>query len=276
MKNAVLLAVVAILTTSHIQAQHKLIKLWQTDSVFKAPESVLFDGANNILYVSNIDGTDPWANDGKGSIGKLGLDGKPINIEWVKGLNSPKGLAMYNGKLYVADNSNVVVIDIASGEIAETITLQDAQGLNDISIDRNGTIYITDSKTKKVFRIINGKTQIILENLKGPNGILALGNDLYLLDAGGLYRVGSDKKLTLITDGMEGGTDGIENVTGNDFIVSCWQGTIWYINGDGKKELLLDTRDKNSQTADIGYDGKNRIVYVPTFWRNSVAAYEVK
>jgi hypothetical protein len=34
----------------------------------------------------------------------------------------------------------------------------------------------------------------------------------------------ADKTLTLIVDGMEGGTDGIENVQGNEFIVSCWEG----------------------------------------------------
>jgi hypothetical protein len=80
----------------------------------------------------------------------------------------------------------------------------------------------------------------------------------------------------MITDGMEGGTDGIENVTGNDFIVSTWSGVIYYVKGDGTKEKLLDTREKKINTADIGYDAKNRIVYVPTFWKNSVAAYEVK
>jgi hypothetical protein len=29
-------------------------------------------------------------------------------------------------------------------------------------------------------------------------------------------------------------------------------------------------------SADIGFDAKNNTVFVPTFWRNSVAAYEVK
>ena len=38
------------------------------------------------------------------------------------------------------------------------------------------------------------------------------------------YKVEKDKSLTKLAEGMEGGTDGIENVTGNDFIVSCWAG----------------------------------------------------
>ncbi|MBK9681198.1 MAG: hypothetical protein IPO69_20475 [Saprospiraceae bacterium] len=81
------------------------------------PESVLFDANNQVLYVSNIEGTEPWGADGKGSIGQLGLDGKIINAEWVKGLQAPKGMGIFNGKLYVADLKEVVTIDIASGKI---------------------------------------------------------------------------------------------------------------------------------------------------------------
>lgn len=256
--------------------QHQLIKKWESDTIFKVPESVLFDAANNVLYVANIDGTDPWGKDGKGSVGKLGTDGKIIKVDWVSGLNAPKGMGLYNGKLYVADLANLVVIDIAKGEIVKTITVDSAQGLNDVTIDKNGVIYVSDSKTKQVFRVEKDKGELFLTNLKGPNGVLMRGDDFYLLDAGGAYKVEKDKSLTKITDGMEGGTDGIENVKGNDFIVSCWQGAIWYINADGTKEKLLDTREEKKNTADIGFDPKTKTVYVPTFWKNSVVAYEVK
>jgi len=75
---------------------------------------------------------------------------------------------------------------------------------------------------------------------------------------------------------MEGGTDGIENISGNDFLVSCWQGAIWYVNDKGEKQLLLDTKAAKKNTADIGLDAAKKIMYVPTFWKNSVVAYEVK
>jgi hypothetical protein len=48
------------------------------------------------------------------------------------------------------------------------------------------------------------------------------------------------------------------------------------VNGDGTKQNLLDTREQKINTADIGYDAKNRIVYVPTFWKNKIVAYELK
>lgn len=257
-------------------AQHQLIKKWETDSLFKVPESVLYDAQNNVLYVANIEGTEPWGRDGKGSIGKLGTDGKIIQAEWVSGLNAPKGMGLHKGKLYVADLNSLIVIDIAAGKIDKTITIDSAQGLNDVTIDRNGVVYVSDSRAKKVFRVENGKADLFLTGLKGPNGVLKHGDDFYILDAGGMYKLNADKSLTKIADGMEGGTDGIENVTGNDFIISCWAGVMWYVNADGTKQLLLDTRADKKNTADIGFDAKTKTVYVPTFWRNTVVAYEVK
>jgi sugar lactone lactonase YvrE len=277
MKKLVFLFVlsICIFTVSYAQ-QHQLIKKWETDTVLKVPESVLFDANNKVLYVANIDGTEPWGKDGKGSVGKVGLDGKIIKVDWVAGLNAPKGMGLYKGKLYVADLENLVVIDIAKGSIERTITVENAQGLNDVTIDKNGIIYVSDSKGKRLFRVENGKAELFLDNLKGPNGVLMRGDDFYILDAGGMYKVEKDKSLIKITDGMEGGTDGIENVTGNDFIISCWAGAVWYVNADGTKQLLLDTRAEKKNTADIGFDAKTKMVYVPTFWKNSIVAYEVK
>ena len=256
-------------------AQHSLTRLWETDSALKVPESVLYDKENKVLYVSNTDGTDPWAKDGKGSIGKVGLDGKIIATDWVSGLNAPKGLGIYKGKLYVADITNVVVIDLKNRTIKKTIPVAGAEGLNDVSVGNDGIIWVSDSKNKKIYKIENGNASVYLENLKGPNGVLMRGKDFYILDAGGVYKVNNDKSLTMIADGMEGGTDGIENITGNDFLVSCWQGAIWYVNEKGEKTLLLDTKKESKNTADIGFDAATKTVYVPTFWRNSIVAYKV-
>ena len=270
------LLITILFNSTLLFAQHKLEKLWETDSVLKVPESVLFDGNNKVLYAANIDGTDPWARDGKGSIAKVGLDGKVIATEWVSGLNAPKGMGLYKNKLYVADMNELLVIDIASGKIEKRIVVTGAEGLNDVSVSKSGTVYVSDSKLKKVFVVKDGVSELFLDNLKGPNGVLMHGDDFYLLDAGGMFKMNKDKSLTKITDGMDGGTDGIENISGNDFIISCWQGVVWYVNADGSKEQLLDSRPEKKNSADIGMDAKNKIVYVPTFWRNTIVAYRVK
>lgn len=260
------------------EQNHELVLKWETDSVLKVPESVLFDKDNQVLYFSNIDGTEPWGADGKGSIGKLGLDGQVIAVDWVSGLQAPKGLGMYNGKLYAADLTNLVIIDIASGTIESNAAIEGAVGLNDITIDGNGVVYISDSPGKQVFKYENGNSERILDSLslKGPNGLLIHNNELYVLDNKALHKMNEDRTLTQLAEGFDGNADGIENVSGNEFIVSCWQGIIYYVNEDGSIEVLLDTRDENKNTADIGFDRETKTVYVPTFFKNTIAAYELK
>jgi sugar lactone lactonase YvrE len=258
------------------EQKHELIEKWESDSLLKVPESVLFDKTGQQLFVSNVDGSDPWKADGKGSIAKVGLDGKIIAAEWVSGMNAPKGMGMFKGKLYAADLSVIVVIDIATGKIEKRVPIESATGLNDISIDPNGAIYVTDYLTKKLYKVENEKAELLAENLTQPNGVLFHDNVLYVLDGTGMYKMGDDKKLTLIADGMEGGVDGIEHVQGNEFIVSCWEGALWYVNTDGTKQLLMDTRKEKRSTADIGFDPATKTLYVPTFFRNTVVAYELK
>src|SRR5690349_5399252 len=131
------------------QTTHKLTKLWETEAALKVPESVRLDAKRKVLYVSNIDGQ-PWEADGKGSIAKLGLDGKVIAAEWVTGLDCPKGLALSDdGKwLYAADIGGIVVIDIGAAKVDHKIAIPEGIQLNDLVNDK-GTLYVSDSKGRK-------------------------------------------------------------------------------------------------------------------------------
>ena len=211
----------ALLIAATAQAQtptaHKLTKVWESEATLKVPEAVRFDAKRKVLYVSNIDG-EPWAVDGKGSIAKVGLDGKVIAAEWVTGLNCPKGLVLSaDGKwLYAADAGGIVVIDIKKGAIKEKIAIPEGQQLNDLASDDKGTLYVSDSKGKKVYVVKDGKASVYLDEtvLKGPNGLLVHDGKLYVLDNNSLNQVQPDKSLKVLADGMPGGVDGLEHVKG--------------------------------------------------------------
>jgi len=277
MKNFTKLAVLALSAffSFSASAQHQLIKKWESEPTLKVPESVLYDAANKVLYVSNIDGA-PDGKDGKGSIGKVGLDGKVIAAEWVTGLNAPKGMALVKNTLWVADVDELVAIDIKSGKITQHVKIDGAKFLNDVAAGPGGDVYVSDSQTKQVHKLEKGKTSVYLTDLSGPNGLLVHNRELYVLDNGTMNKVGRDKTLQKLAEGLDGHTDGIENVEGNDFIVSGWEGVIYYVKGDGTFEKLIDTREEKVNAADIGYDRKNKIVYVPTFFKNTVVAYQLQ
>jgi hypothetical protein len=275
MNNFLLSSIICLLCFTTGKAQ-QLTKLWATDSVLKVPESVLIDSKNERIYVSNIDGKGAWDKDGKGSIALLTMSGKVLNPEWVKGLHCPKGMTMVEGYLFVADLDSILIIDPYTAKVIKKIGIEGAEGFNDITCDKRGDIYVSDSKAKKIHYINKTRTTLFVKDLKGPNGVLFADKIFYFLDAGGFYKLGKDNEKILIADGLEPSTDGIEQVDENTFLVSCWVGTIWLIKTSGEKKLLLDTRNEGFNAADIAFDKKKGILYVPTFWRNQVVAYELK
>ena len=259
-----------------INAQKATVqKLWATDTILKIPESVLVDDKENCLWVSNIDGASN-GNDAKGSISKLSKTGTPINLDWVTGLNAPKGMAKYKQELYVADLTELIVIDIKKGVIKNKIKVEGSVFLNDVTVNKNGAVFVSDSRTGKVHRIENGMVSIEVENLQGPNGLLSIEDQLLILDRGSLLSVTPGGAISKIMDGMDPSTDGIERVAPNQYIVSCWNGIVYFVAAGAQKITLFDTRSEKINSADIGYDAKNKIIYVPTFMKNSVVAYQLQ
>jgi hypothetical protein len=271
MRKTLAILLVSLASTANAQ-KHKLVKLWETDTVIATPESVL--PVNNVLYISLIDGQ-PWDADGKGGLAKVGTDGKVINPYWVRGLNAPKGLAKVGNRLYVADISDLVVINITSGQIEKRIKIPEAQGLNDVTATSNGIVYVSDSKSFKVWRIEKDQPALYLENLEGLNGVKSVGNDLFIASGKSFVKSDAKKKITPIATMPQGG-DGVEPVGNGDFVNTSWGGWIFYVSADGKVETLLDTSAEKKNTADIGYDPVKKIVYVPTFFGKTVAAYRLQ
>jgi hypothetical protein len=252
---------------------HKLEKLWETEAVVAIPESVLPYKDGKKLYVSLIDGAG-WDADGKGGVANLNADGTGLDQTWVTGLNAPKGMALIGKRLYVADIKEVVVINTKNGKIEKKIAIEGAAGLNDITVSDKGIVYVSDSRTAKIWRIDSDVPTLYLENMKGVNGLKAIDGDLLIGNGKSFVKADPQKKITPIAE-MPQGIDGIEPVGDGDYLVTSWSGCIFYVQADGHVEQLLDTRPEKRNSADIGYDRRRRIVFVPTFNGKTIAAYRL-
>ncbi len=258
-----------------VQAQEqKLELLWQTDSVLAIPESVLHDPKGNMLYVSLINGS-PWEADGRGGVGKLSVDGKKFDSIWITGLNAPKGMAIFGNRLYVADMGELVIIDMLNGKVEKKIPIDGAQGLNDVTVTNNGIVFVSDSRTAKIFRVENDAPALYLDSMRGVNGLKAINDELIIASGRSFVKADSKKNITKIADLPQGG-DGIEPIGDGSYIVTAWAGYIFYVHPDGKVDTILDTHLEKRNTADIGYDPVKKIIYVPTFNAKTVAAYQLK
>lgn len=265
----------SLMLTAEANAQPTLEQLWMAEGL-NVPESVLVyrSGKTNYLFVSQING-DPSAEDGNGSIARLNMNGEIDEVSWVTGLNGPKGMGVFEGKLYVADIHDLVIIDIKSGQIEKRVAVAGSQFLNDVAIDAKGTVYISDTRTNKVHRYENGVVEDYLLKAESANGLKVIGPNLVVGAGAHLYLVDKGKNRLQIASGFAQGIDGIESVGKGDFLVSCWAGLIYYVHLNGKLDLLIDSQKEAINTADIGFDSQTQTLFVPNFAKNSVTAYKL-
>jgi sugar lactone lactonase YvrE len=262
--------------------------LWETSGL-KTPESALPVPAEGFAYVSNVAGA-PVTKDGNGFISKVSLaDGKIIELEWAKGMDAPKGMALTGGKLYTSDIDKLIEIDPASGKVLAKYDAPGATFLNDVAADANGNVYVSDSDTSTIWRLAGGKFEKWLEGpeLKFANGLYVQGDKLIIAawgapgtsskngaSAANLVAVNiADKKVSDLGDGTPvGNLDGIEP-DGDDYIVSDWvAGKVFRIAKSGKADLLLDL---DQGTADIGYVPESKLLLIPMMMSDKLIAYKL-
>ena len=255
---------------------NNLTFLWETSQKLKIPESVYYDQADAILYISNINGK-PTAKDGNGFISKVGLDGEIRKLKWADGMHAPKGMGKFGEYLYVTDIDRVHKIKVATGEIVKSFFVEEAKFLNDIAVHASGDVFVSDMQTSKIYRIHNNSIRQWLDNgkLERTNGLYATDDYLYIGMAGQIIRVGYGDKIIKPFIGKTVSVDGLEHFTNDYFLFSDWQGRVYSASPDAAPVKLLDSRSVNKNAADIEFDRGQNILFVPTFMGNTVAAYKV-
>lgn len=257
-----------------------LTEAWATDNTLQTPESVLYDEARDVMYVSNINKMSGNSRDGDGFISTLTPDGQVQNLYWVTGLNDPKGMTLHNNVLYVSDVDEVVAISTQSGGVLGRYKAENAKFLNDVIVDNSGTIYVSDSETNAIYQFRNGRVTPWIENTKNksPNG-LHIGADNKMVVAfmgdGKLNRLDTNSKEFSDYSEELPSADGIVQLKNGNYLVSNWNGEIYYVNEEGKNWKVLDTKGTKVNAADIAYSEETGLLYVPTFNDNRVVAYNV-
>lgn len=284
MKNLTLLVLVSIVWACQPKKEVETVSTvptltlkWKTDTLLTTVESVIFDEVNDVLYAANINGV-PDAKDGNGFISKVSLDGKITESKWITGLDAPKGLGISNGKLYVADIDRVHEIDIALGKVLNSFVAEGSKFLNDITTGTDGKVYVSDSGAGEVLVLENGTFSKWLTGQASPNGLFAEGNNVLvaLWDAKTLNSAAlGGQEVTLKTDSLEN-PDGIEALGDGGYLISSWNGMVHYVDKDWKNTMVLDTRADSIGAADIEYIPAKKLLLIPTFYKNSVMAYELK
>lgn len=246
---------------------------------FSHPESVVFDAENNVMYVSNIGDKEP----GDGFISKISPTGEILELNWITGLNDPKGLLLMEDQLFVTDKTEFVEMDPQTGEVTRRIAVEGAESLNDITSGNNGTIYISDMGKSSIYkREPSGEITEWMnsEDLNSPNGLLVEGDIIYVAAwgeevDGNILKVNLDsKEVEKITQKGIGNLDGIQRIEKDKFYFSDWAtGKIYKIDTEGNLNEIL-TSEKSA--GDILFFAERNQLVLPMNHQNAVWWYQIK
>lgn len=260
---------------------------------FRQPESALYVAAEKAIFVSNLDG-DPTAKDGKGFISRLDDRGKVVKLEWVTGLDAPKGMGYAQGKLFVADIEQLLVIDVKSGTIEKRYPAPGGAGLNDVALEPRSHFknqvaraYVSDLPGNAIWYLADNKfSQMVADPaFESPNGLLVEGQTLVIANWGVLTGKGFEtsepgrlKVMKLDDEGIAdrfsamplGNLDGLESDGKGGYWVSDWlAGKIIRVKADGSSSVALQLEQG---TADIGLV-PGKLLLVPMMTQDEVRAY---
>ena len=263
------------------------VRLIRSTDGLAAPESVAFDREGNVLYVSVQAGTVP----GDGSIAKLSVEGELLDAGYIVGLNDPKGIALGNGKLYVANGTELVEVDLRSGAILRRHTAAGIKFLNDVTIDDEGNVYVAEMFESAIYRL--DRHQVFTEwmkstELENPNGLLAVGDELFVagwgnfsnskpLEAppGRFLKVNlRTKETTRITAEPLGNLDGLQVNGDESFVLSDWKaGVIYRVSKQGVVVPILKTE---RGVGDILFLREKGLLILPMKMQNQIQFHQVK
>ncbi len=265
-----------------------LTKQWETVNELKQPESVVYNNQQELIYVSNVNG-DPAAIDGNGFISIIAPDGNIQTLKWIDGLNAPKGMALLGNNLFVTDINELLIIDILKAKITRRYKADDQSFLNDVAINENGDVYVTDTASNRIYRLDKDKLEVWLEDerLENPNGLYINQNQI-VVSSWGIPTEGwktdipghillismLDKDIRDFSDGSPiGNLDGITPLSNKSFLVTDWmQGQLLQAFPDGKVKTLLEL---GQGSADFLLLESKNLLLIPQMLKGNVTTYSL-
>jgi sugar lactone lactonase YvrE len=262
-----------------------------------APESVRYDSAQDVFFISNIQGLGSTKDNHGFIVRASAADYRQMSIFAQSGrgveLNAPKGMAIQGDTLWVADIDVLRGFNRITGAPVATVDFRPAKAvlLNDVAVGPDGALYITDTGIimsekgvlhpggDRVFRLEGRSIQTLPLSppIAWPNGItwdvrakrwLVVTFDPF---ASEVTSIRQDGARTRLATGI-GRFDGVEALGDGRILVSAWVDSSIHVFADGKDERIIRHL---SQPADIGVDTRRNRVAIPLGMVDRVQFWEI-
>ena len=249
---------------------------WELSRHFKTPESVVYDGKRDVLYVSN------FFSGGNEFISRVSPAGEILDLQWVSGLRMPTGMTVRGDSLFVVDRTGLVEISIDTAQVVNRIPVPGGRFLNDVAFDGQGRAYVSDSQASTIHRMVDGKFEawLVGGEIRDPNGLCFDGRRLIVGNSGdgSLKVVGLEDKTvtTLAALGQGSIMDGIASDGAGGYVASDFNGRVFRVSAGGETTEILNRTAPGLFCADLAFLPQQRLLVIPSLYDNRVTAYRVQ
>lgn len=260
-------------------------------SGLESPQSFLADPATNSYFISNVNG-DPTARDNNGFITKLNGSAEIVGFKFITGggnnttLHAPKGMAVIDNTLYVADVDTLRAFDKNTGQSITTVPFPaqassaNSTSLIDIAVGNQGLLYVSDMPGNTIYQVDtlhHHRVSVLVhdDRLAGPAGLAVHPKTGHLVavswEKGHIMDITPDGSLTeLVSNSFF--TSRFQNLSGVDFdrwgnmyVSDLTRGKVWRMQPNKKFQVIAEYLPT---PADIGVDRVNNLILVPYLQAN--------
>jgi DNA-binding beta-propeller fold protein YncE len=259
-----------------------------TVTELQSPYSFVNDPLEKGYYISSVNGEAETA-DNNGFITKLNPHGKLLNLKFIQGgkddvtLHAPKGMALVEHVLYVADLNTLRGFDTTTGKPVMAITIRSPTtsqpetlqtSLSDVTFDGKGHLYCSDQKANTIYRVdLATQTVSVLitdRSLAGPSGLAIHPKSGQIIavswEKGKISEVSPEGVVTeLFSNGFF--SNRFQNLRGVDFdrwgnmyVSDFTTGKVWRMSWDKRFQVIAEFLPS---PGDLGIDRANNLILVP-------------
>ena len=259
-----------------------------TVTELQSPYSFVNDPLDKGYFISSVNG-DAETADNNGFITKLDPNGKLLDLKFIQGgkgdviLHAPKGMALVEHVLYVADLNTLRGFDTTTGKPVMALTIRPLAtsqpeplqtSLSDVTFDGKGHLYCSDQKANTIYRVdLTTQTVSVLitdRSLAGPSGLAIHPKSGQIIavswEKGKISEISPEGVVTeIVSNGFF--SNRFQNLRGVDFdrwgnmyVSDFTTGKVWRMSWDKRFQVIAEFLPS---PGDLSIDRANNLILVP-------------
>ena len=248
----------------------------------QTPYSFVTGASGKDYFISSVNG-EPDTADNNGFITKLDGSGTLLHLKFIQGgadgvtLHAPKGMALVDETLYVADLDTLRAFDARNGKPVASIHVVDGKALvhlTDVTYDGVGLLYCSDQHANRIYRVELPSQKVTLlvadPALAGPAGLAVHPKSGELIavswNKGKIFAISPTGTVSeLFSNGFF--SSRFSNLRGVDFdrwgnmyVSDFTTGKVWRMTWDKRFQVIAEYLPT---PGDLSIDRTNNLILVP-------------